>query len=388
MQTINNSFSDDEAVKILSDLVAIQSVNDHEMSVAIYLQKLLEKHHISSKILPQSDTRADLVAEIGSGHPVLALSGHMDVVSPGDLSEWKTNPFKLTNINGRLYGRGATDMKSGLVAMTLAMISIHEHHLLHNGTLRLMASFGEEIGERGSQILKDDGYMKDVDALLVGEPTGYEIAIAHKGSMDLKLTSHGKAAHSSRPSEGYNAIEPLMEMLIKANDLFNSSERHNKNLGKLTFCTTIFNGGKQVNSIPDLATAQANIRTIPEYNNDEVQKQLQKLVDEKNKSGAKIDLDIYMSEPSIETNGKSSFVKLAQKIGAEYAGKPIPTFALNPVTDASNLIADKGPDFPFAVFGPGNDTPHQVNEYVDRKMYLNFINLYIDLFSTYLNSES
>ncbi|KAI4315884.1 ArgE/DapE family deacylase [Lactobacillus intestinalis] len=386
MDTVKNSFTDDEELKILQDLIAIHSVNNHEMEVARYLQKLLKKHDISAKILRFSETRGDLIAEIGSGKPVLGLSGHMDVVAAGDLSQWKTDPFILTNIDGKLYGRGATDMKAGLAAMVLAMISIHDHHLLKHGTLRLMASFGEEIGEQGSKLLKNKGYMRDVDALLIGEPTGYQIAIAHKGSMDVRFTSHGTEAHSSRPQNGYNAINPLMKLLIEANRFFNHSLKTNSQLGKLTFSTTIFNGGDQVNSIPALAQAEANIRTIPEFNNAEVEKNLKEMIAKQNKAGAKVDLDVYMSEPSIETNGQSKFIKLAQKIGAEFVGKAIPTFALNPVTDASNLIIDKGPDFPLAIFGPGNDTPHQVNEYVDQEMYLKFIDIYIALFSAYLNN--
>ena len=386
MDTVKNSFTDDEELKILQDLIAIHSVNNHEMEVARYLQKLLKKHDISAKILRFSETRGDLIAEIGSGKPVLGLSGHMDVVAAGDLSQWKTDPFILTNIDGKLYGRGATDMKAGLAAMVLAMISIHDHHLLKHGTLRLMASFGEEIGEQGSKLLKNKGYMRDVDALLIGEPTGYQIAIAHKGSMDVRFTSHGTEAHSSRPQNGYNAINPLMKLLIEANRFFNHSLKTNSQLGKLTFSTTIFNGGDQVNSIPALAQAEANIRTIPEFKNAEVEKNLKEMIAKQNKAGAKVDLDVYMSEPSIETNGQSKFIKLAQKIGAEFVGKAIPTFALNPVTDASNLIIDKGPDFPLAIFGPGNDTPHQVNEYVDQEMYLKFIDIYIALFSAYLNN--
>lgn len=386
MDTVKNSFTDDEELKILQDLIAIHSVNNHEMEVARYLQKLLKKHDISAKILRFSETRGDLIAEIGSGKPVLGLSGHMDVVAAGDLSQWKTDPFILTNIDGKLYGRGATDMKAGLAAMVLAMISIHDHHLLKHGTLRLMASFGEEIGEQGSKLLKNKGYMWDVDALLIGEPTGYQIASAHKGSMDVRFTSHGTEAHSSRPQNGYNAINPLMKLLIEANRFFNHSLKTNSQLGKLTFSTTIFNGGDQVNSIPALAQAEANIRTIPEFNNAEVEKNLKEMIAKQNKAGAKVDLDVYMSEPSIETNGQSKFIKLAQKIGAEFVGKAIPTFALNPVTDASNLIIDKGPDFPLAIFGPGNDTPHQVNEYVDQEMYLKFIDIYIALFSAYLNN--
>ena len=220
---------------------------------------------------------------------------------------------------------------------------------------------------------------------MVGEPSGYSIAIAHKGSMDIKLTSQGKEAHSSMHEKGYNAIDPLMDLLVKVNKAFRETDKNNPDLGNLTFNTTVFNGGEQINMIPGEATVQINVRTIPEFNNSLVEKKLTELVKAENAQGAKIKIDIYMSEPSIKTNGKSEFVKLAQKIGAKYAEKPIPTVAIKPVTDASNLIADKGPSYPFAMFGPGNDTPHQVNEYVDEKMYLNFVKIYTELFVAYLN---
>lgn len=378
-------FTDQEKVQILADLVAIKSVNDHELQVAEYLQKLFAKYGITAKLLPLAANRADLVAEIGSGKPVLGVSGHMDVVTAGELSQWHSDPFTLTERNGHLYGRGATDMKSGLAALVIAMITIQQNHLLKRGTVRLMATAGEEVGEQGSRYLKDQGYMDDVDALLIAEPTGYRIATAHKGSMDIELTSHGIAAHSSMPDEGYNAIDPLMKLLVQANQVFRGTDQANAQLGRLTFNTTVFNGGDQVNSIPARATAKVNVRTIPEFNNDMVADRLKGLTKAVNQAGAKIDLDIYMSQPSIQTTGRSRFVQLAQKIGSQYAGQAVPTFALNPVTDASNLVVDKGPQFPLAVFGPGNDTPHQVNEYVDRQMYLNFIELYINLFTAYLN---
>ncbi|WP_242361493.1 ArgE/DapE family deacylase [Limosilactobacillus antri] len=378
-------FTDQEKVQILADLVAIKSVNDHELQVAKYLQKLFAKYGITAKLLPLAANRADLVAEIGSGKPVLGVSGHMDVVTAGELSQWHSDPFALTERDGHLYGRGATDMKSGLAALVIAMITIQQNHLLKRGTIRLMATAGEEVGEQGSRYLKDQGYMDDVDALLIAEPTGYRIATAHKGSMDIKLTSHGIAAHSSMPDEGYNAIDPLMKLLVQANQAFRGTDKTNAQLGRLTFNTTVFNGGDQVNSIPARAAAKVNVRTIPEFNNDLVADCLRDLTKTANQAGAKIDLDIYMSQPSIQTTGRSRFVQLAQKIGSQYAGQAVPTFALNPVTDASNLVVDKGPQFPLAVFGPGNDTPHQVNEYVDRQMYLNFIELYINLFTAYLN---
>ena len=380
-------FTDQEKVQILADLVAIKSVNDHELQVAKYLQHLFAKYGITAKLLPLAANRADLVAEIGSGAPVLGVSGHMDVVTAGELTQWHSDPFTLTERDGHLYGRGATDMKSGLAALVIAMITIQQNHLLKRGTIRLMATAGEEVGEQGSRYLKDQGYMDDVAALLIAEPTGYRIATAHKGSMDIELTSHGIAAHSSMPEQGYNAIDPLMKLLVQANQIFRSTDKANTELGRLTFNTTVFNGGDQVNSIPAQASAKVNVRTIPEFNNDLVADRLEKMVAAANQSGAKLKLDIYMSQPSIQTTGDSRFVHLAQQIGSQYAGQAVLTFALNPVTDASNLVVDKGPQFPLAVFGPGNDTPHQVDEYVDRQMYLNFIDLYTKLFTTYLDSS-
>lgn len=380
-------FTDQEKVQILADLVAIKSVNDHELQVAKYLQHLFAKYGITAKLLPLAANRVDLVAEIGSGAPVLGVSGHMDVVTAGELTQWHSDPFTLTERDGHLYGRGATDMKSGLAALVIAMITIQQNHLLKRGTIRLMATAGEEVGEQGSRYLKDQGYMDDVAALLIAEPTGYRIATAHKGSMDIELTSHGIAAHSSMPEQGYNAIDPLMKLLVQANQIFRSTDKANTELGRLTFNTTVFNGGDQVNSIPAQASAKVNVRTIPEFNNDLVADRLEKMVAAANQAGAKLKLDIYMSQPSIQTTGDSRFVHLAQQIGSQYAGQAVPTFALNPVTDASNLVVDKGPQFPLAVFGPGNDTPHQVDEYVDRQMYLNFIDLYTKLFTTYLDSS-
>ena len=102
----------------------------------------IAEHGISSRLLEYSTTRAYLFAEIGTGHPILAICGHMYVVSPVELDQWHTYPFKLTNKDGKLYGRGATDMKSGLAALVIAMINIHEPHLIKHGSIRLLATFG------------------------------------------------------------------------------------------------------------------------------------------------------------------------------------------------------------------------------------------------------
>lgn len=376
--------TNEEKVKILADLVAIQSVNDHETTVAEYLKDLFKVHSIEAKILKITDTRANLVAEIGQGAPVIGVSGHMDVVSAGDQSNWTSDPFQLTERDGNLYGRGSADMKSGLAALVIAMIEIHEQKLLRKGTIRLMATTGEEVGGQGAYHFYKDGYMKDVDALVIAEPSQDTIIYSHKGSMDARIQSRGKAAHSSMPQLGYNAIDPLIELVHEANRFFRTTDKTNAVLGNLVMNTTIFQGGNQVNSIPEEAMLEMNIRTIPEFDNDEVAKALEKLVADQNQKGAKLSLDIYMSLPSVLAAKESKLSALAAKLGQEHLQQEIQTAASPGVTDASNFLRDKAADFPFIMFGPGETKmAHQVDEYVNKDVYLNFVDLYVDLLTGY-----
>ena len=288
-------FTEEEKIKILSDLIAIKSVNENEIEVANYLKELFAQYGIESKIVPVTDTRVNLVAEIGSGSPVIGVSGHMDVVSPGDESDWTSDPFTLTERDGKLYGRGTNDMKGGLVNLALVMIELKENNELKNGTVRFMATTGEEVGGAGSKKLYEEGYMDDVDYLWVAEPSHDTIIYSHKGSLNLRVTSIGEAAHSSMPDQGYNAINPLMKYLLEVDEKLNGDDRKNEVLNKLVMSTTIFNAGNQVNSVPEKAVAEINVRTIPEFDNDEVIDLFNTTASIYNKEGSKINVEVTMS---------------------------------------------------------------------------------------------
>lgn len=377
-------FSEEQALDILRKLIAIKSVNDHEKQVASYLQDLLHQYNIDSEIQVVRGNRANLVAEIGHGKPVLGISGHMDVVAPGNLDDWNSDPFVMTEKNGMLYGRGITDMKAGLAALIISMIELHEEGLPKQGTIRLMATMGEEVGEEGSGYFYQKGLMDDVDGLVIAEPSGYNIGHAEKGSMDIKFTSKGKASHSSMPEKGYNAIDPLMQLLIEANNIFRSKDIKRDAMGPLTFNTTIIDGGTQVNSIPESATAEVNVRTIPEYGNQEVIDVLNQMIKKYNQQGAQIKMDVYMNEIPVSMQPDNSLVQLTANLMKQYTDDEIHISPITAVTDASNLVKDKPSDFPFIISGPGNDTPHQVNESLDRQMFFNFIKLYEQLFVEFL----
>ncbi len=373
----------DERIHILRDLVGIESVNDNELDVAEYLQDLFKKHNIDAKIIKLTDTRANLVAEIGSGSPVIGVSGHMDVVSPGNPEDWQTPPFKLTEDDeGRLHGRGAADMKSGLAAFVISLIELHDQGLPKEGTIRLLATVGEEIEGDGARAFYKDGYMDDVDALLISEPSQDKIIYAHKGSMDIRVTSKGSSVHSSMPQLGYNALNPLVDFVHRINEAQAKITATNEELGEPVANATIFNSGTQVNSIPDRAVAEFNIRTIPEADNDGYQdlfEQVAKDVKEKY-SDCDLDIDTYMSRSAVFTTGDNPVVDLAQSLGKKYLGESIPKQASPGVTDAADLMLDKGKDFPLIMFGPGETSQaHRIDEYVYKDVYLNFIDLFEEL---------
>ncbi|GGA60413.1 ArgE/DapE family deacylase [Ornithinibacillus halotolerans] len=373
-------FTEEEKIKILSDLIAIKSVNENEIEVANYLKDLFAQYGIESTIVPVTDTRVNLVAEIGSGKPVIGISGHMDVVSAGDETEWTSDPFTLTERDGKLYGRGTNDMKAGLVNLALVMIELKENNTLANGTVRFMATTGEEVGGAGSKKLYDEGYMEDVEYLWVAEPSHDTIIYSHKGSLNLRITSIGEAAHSSMPDQGYNAINPLMKYLLEMDEKLNGDERKNEVLDKLVMSTTIFNAGNQVNSIPEKAVAEINVRTIPEFDNEEVIALFNTIADTYNQNGANIKVEVTMSLPSVFTSGQSNMVELAKELGKKHLGLDIAVKGSPGVTDASNLLRDKDETFPFMMFGPGETKmAHKTDEYVYKDYYFAFFDIYKEL---------
>lgn len=404
--------SEEEKVKILSDVIAIKSVNDNELSVCEYLQKLLSQYNIESTIEKINKSRANLIAEIGEGKPVLAFSGHMDVVSEGNSENWKYDPFEMTEEDGKLYGRGTADMKSGLVAMVIAMIEINNANLLQKGTIRLLATAGEEMEQKGSAQLYSNGYMDDVDALIIAEPSESMIAYAHKGSMNFRVTSRGKASHSSAPFMGQNAIKPLIEVIREVENEFNhvlkdvefkvldfsslsdkvkkefNVEISSESLGSAILTNTIIQGGNQVNSIPEHAVAEFNARTVPEFDNDKMKQLFNKIIEKHNKEG-NLSLDIDLDLPSVATNENNRLVTLTKKHGENHLNMNLLVAPTMGVTDASNLLKDKDENFPFVMFGPGNPSlAHQTNEYVEQEKYIKFIEIFKQTALDYLNEKN
>lgn len=376
----------EKKISILQDVIRIKSVNGNEKEVAEYFQNLLKEYDIESELVDYEEPgRSNLVATIQKGEgKTLGISGHLDVVSAGDESQWKYPPYDAHIEGNKLYGRGSTDMKSGTTALILSLIEMKEEGIEFEGTIKLLLTVGEEVGELGSMQLTELGYADDLDALLIAEPTSYSIVYAHKGSINYTVESHGKSSHSSMPEEGINAINQLNQFITKANKEMDevTDKYENDILGKFIHNITVIEGGDQVNSIPDYAKVEANIRSIPEFSNDQTVELLEKIINEINEDlDGTLKLIVDFNKQPVESDPDSELIQNIQNIFDEN----LPLIGISATTDAAEFTkAEK--DFDVVIFGPGVPSlPHQVDEYVEIDNYLEFIDVYKKLFPAYLS---
>jgi acetylornithine deacetylase len=259
----------DRSVDILHDLVAFDTTSrNSNMPLIVHVADYLSDHGIAPRVIPSDDgSKANLFCTIGPQTAGgIVLSGHSDVV-PVDGQDWSTDPFKLTEKGGKLFGRGSADMK-GFIACTLAKVPDFTAMDLPR-PIHLAFSYDEEVGCLGV------GRMIDVilselprpAAVIVGEPTGMRIASAHKGICAVTTTVRGREAHSSRPQDGANAIEAaaaFVSFLYRLCDELAVTERDDRfeppyttfNVGKIS-------GGDAINIIARECLLNWEFRPIP-----------------------------------------------------------------------------------------------------------------------------
>jgi len=223
-----------------------------------------------------------VLAKVGSGHPVIHLNGHYDVVPEGH--GWTKSPFSPTVLGGRVYGRGASDMKGGITSITLAMESLADSKADLDGTVEVSFTPDEEIGgHAGVEYMLESGFSRP-DYALIAEPTGVDkFLIGHKGSFQVLIEVHGKNAHGSMPWRGLNAFEGMVGIASEINRRYGTVIRSRRS--KLHYSdqraaepTAMFGGlvkgGSQQNLVPAYCAFSVDRRIIPEEDPKQVEQEL------------------------------------------------------------------------------------------------------------------
>lgn len=378
----------DEAIEILKDFIQIETANGNEQELALYIQRLFSKHGIESELVKYDEGRHHVIAEIKQGNSdrVLGLSGHLDVVPVSEAGEWQHEPFGAEIEDGKMYGRGTSDMKSGLAALAIALINVKEEGNF-NGILRFYGTTDEESGLLGAKHLVDLGYAQDLDAILIGEPQYGDVVDQNNGVWIYNVVSEGIAGHSSTPEVGINAIDNLVDYIHAIRERMekeiNKQQNIDPRVGKLVHTLAMIEGGTQSNMIPGQARANFSARTTPTFTNAAYKATVQEVVDVFNKKeGYKLSIiDEREYTPAIGPKD-SRLVQVIQEVSHE---ENVETRAMPGGTDLSEFQRGNL-EMEVAIYGPGEaEQSHVVDEYVFLDSYLTFIDTYEKIINRYLN---
>lgn len=373
-----------EKIKILQDVIQLETPNGNEEIVALYYKNLLEAHGIESELIQYADGRVNLVAELKGQEDgkILAVSGHMDVVDAGNPDLWTYPPYGAEIHDGVMYGRGTTDMKAGLTALIIAMIELKESAQDFSGTVRLLACVGEEIGMLGSKQLTDLGYTEDIDGMIIAEPSTPYYNTKHKGSIQYQVIAHGRAAHSSTPEKGVNTIQLINDFINKTNVKIDeaAATAENDMLGKMLNVFTMIEGGNQINSVPEYTVLSGNARTIPEVGNDVVVGIFNDVIEDINANGqGMLELNLLQNNQYADGDNDSVLVDLIKVEDPQAENR-----GLSGATDGSNFT-NVDNKFDFVIYGPGRiDSAHTIDESIEVDQYLAFIDKYVNIYKGYL----
>jgi succinyl-diaminopimelate desuccinylase len=293
---------------------------------------------------------------VGEGERTLYFSGHYDVVPAQNPSQFEP---ELKGAN--LFGRGSSDMKSGLAAMIYAALALRQTATLADGRIGLVFVPDEETaGPRGSRYLAERGLLgRNAIGMLTPEPTGGVVWNGNRGAITLKITVHGKSAHVGRQHEGINAFERMVTVAQALQALKVELEAGQRTILMLGGRTE---GGTNFNVVPEYCSFTVDRRINPAEDFEEEKRRLLEVLDGSRRAG--IDLDVEVLQ-----EGRASNVAEDVALGRALAGAVeavtgwAPKFEMCPGLLEIRFYAERG--IPAFAYGPGLLTvSHGPNEFV------------------------
>lgn len=366
-----------DAVEILSKLVGFKSLSGQSNhDIADYVETFTKSLGATIQRFPSPDgTRTSLLMTLGPMVPGgIVLSGHMDVVPAGNQS-WTSDPFALREADGRLYGRGAVDMK-GFLALALSLAATIPIAELTK-PLHLAFSYDEEISCEGVKpiVCHIEKSVPTPLAVIVGEPTEMQVVGAHKGALDWTIEIFGKAAHSSLPHLGANAIHAAARLICEVEHIAREFEEQPSPNAELydvphpTVTVGVIEGGTAGNVIPARCSFQMEARTMEPGQEAAILARISDLA-----------RDVVL--PRMCATAPGCEIKITERfhipplvrVVSSAAEQLVSRFSSSPNVKAVSYATEAGffqaAGLPTVVFGPGSiSEAHQVDEFIGKTQF-------------------
>jgi acetylornithine deacetylase len=359
--------SSDPVIRLLRDLVAIDSVNpalvpgaNGEAAIARALVAEFRRIGLAAEVQEAAPGRPNVVGVLEGRAPgrSLMLCGHIDTVGVAGM----TRPFDPVERDGRVYGRGSQDMKSGVAAMIDAVRVVVESGGLAAGRVVVAAVVDEEHESIGADALVTRWR---ADGGIVTEPTGLAVAVAHKGFEWVMVETEGRAAHGSRPADGRDAIMRMGRVLgeLEALDRELQRGRAHPTVGAASLHASLIEGGRELSSYPDLCTLQIERRTIPGEPEGTAAREVAAILDR-----------LRGADPEFQAGSRAMFARSPYEVdpshelprtlvrAAASVGVSSQTIGMSFWTDAAIL---GGAGIPSVLFGPTGAGLHGLEEWVE-----------------------
>jgi succinyl-diaminopimelate desuccinylase len=358
-----------ELIDLTTRLIQIPTENPpgNEKKVFLFLKPILSNMGFDIKTLLSPKGRWNIIAEKrwGKGGRRLIFNGHLDVVPAGHLAQWKYPPFQGRLEKGRIYGRGASDMKGGISSFlhAISLIDRSNFHLDQGTVILHLVSDEESHGHQGTGFLT---YKKMIrgDAAIVGEPTDLEPVISQKGALWLRISTIGKSAHGSRPHAGINAIEKMQKVIDQLHSI--SLEQEHPLLGKPTFSIGTIQGGTKINIVPERCEIEVDRRMLPSEEKEKILGEIREVLDSLQLQDPLFQYEIEeidFAEPS-EINPDEEIVRIGSEAIKEVRGGMPRIKGFSGFTDSRFYIKEFR--IPTLILGPGGaDQSHTTNESVE-----------------------
>lgn len=359
-----------QSLEMIRRLVAFDTVSRHSnLELIHYVRDYLAGHGVQSHLVGNTEgTKANLYATVGPNvEGGVVLSGHTDVV-PVDGQPWSTDPFSVTEKNGRLYGRGTCDMK-GFCAVALAMVPQMQAAGLKR-PIHFALSYDEEIGCHGAPAMIDR-LTTDIarpQAVIVGEPTSMRPIVAHKGIAALRVTVTGHEAHSSQVQRGVSAVTIAARLISFIDDMMAENRANADPACRFeppysTLHVGVVNGGTALNIIARQCTFVWDIRCVPGDDWRQYYRRFQEYADtllpamKAISPDAGIACDILADAPPLQDHGGPAQELVYELCGHRHNG-------VVPYAAEAGQFQERG--FSVVLCGPGSiDQAHQPDEYID-----------------------